>query len=162
MDIIYTKATSDDINPIYELCKRLIEDYEQPNAIDYAKVLAWVRKKIEHSIDEYTVIHVDGQKAGYYHFFKNDDGIFELDDLYIFPEFQNHGIGSEVIRKCCGSVYEPVMLYVFVRNQRAISLYERLGFKIVQMIGTSRYIMQRDNSQNPLAFNCQLRMEVSE
>ena len=38
MDIIYTNATSDDINPIYELCKRLIENYEQPDAIDYAKI----------------------------------------------------------------------------------------------------------------------------
>ena len=57
-------------------------------------------------------------------------------------EFRNRGIGSAVIKKCCMSVNEPVILYVFIRNERAVSLYKRLEFKVIETIGDSRYIMR--------------------
>ena len=82
MNITYTRAKNEDIDSIYELIKRLICDYEQLETIDYTKVMNWVRRKIESSIDEYTVIYINDRKAGYYHFYVNDDGQFELDDLY--------------------------------------------------------------------------------
>ena len=148
MNITYRKAAADDIDPIYGLCKQLINDFEQLESIDYPKVIKWVRKKIEQAIDEYTVIYANDQKAGYFHFYKNDDGQFEIDDLYVFPEFQNQGIGSDVIRKCCASVDSPVMLYVFIENKRAVSLYKRLGFEIVETIRDSRYIMKNENIKN--------------
>lgn len=140
--ITYEKATSNDIERIYQLCRQLIDDYENLDVIDYDKVLKWVRRKIESSIDEYTVVYAADKKVGYYHFYQNEDGVYELDDLYIFPEYQNQGIGSSVIQKCCTSVNAPVILYVFIKNERAISLYRRLGFKITQTVNGSRYIMQ--------------------
>ena len=143
MKLTYCKATAGDSERIYQLCKQLIDDYEDVDGIDYAAVLNWVRKKTERCIDEYTVIYADGRKAGYYRFYKNGDGIYEIDDLYVFDEFQNQGIGSEIIRLCCDSVNEPVMLYVFIKNKRAVSLYERLGFEVVETVVNSRYIMKR-------------------
>jgi len=143
MKLAYSVATAEDIPVLYRFCKKLIDDYEDITTIDYDKVLCWVRRKLELCIGEYTVISADGRKAGYYHFFRNEDGIPELDDLYLFPEFQNQGIGSAVIEKCCDEVSEPVMLYVFIRNNRAVSLYQRLGFEIVETIKESRYIMKR-------------------
>ena len=145
MNITYDKATNADIEPIYQLCKQLIDDYENVKKIDYDKVLQWVHKKIENSIDEYTVVSVDNKKAGYYHFYKNEDWEYELDDLYIFSEYQNQGIGSEIIKKCCYLIDEPVQLYVFIKNQRAVSLYKRHGFEIIETLNNSRYIMRRDN-----------------
>lgn len=147
MNITYQAAKPEDIEPIYALCKELIHRYEQLETIDYDKVMAWVRRKIEASISEYNVVYANGQKAGYYHFYKNDDGQYEIDDLYVFPEFQNQGIGSGVIKKCCASVNAPVMLYVFIENQRAVSLYKKLGFKVTQTVHGSRYRMQRNNSR---------------
>lgn len=144
--ITYEKATPDDIERIYRLCKQLIDDYENVDSLDYDRVLKWVRRKIEGSIDEYTAVHIADKKAGYYHFYQNEDGAYELDDLYIFPEYQNQGIGSSVILKCCTAVNAPVMLYVFTKNKKAISLYQRLGFKITQTVNGSRYIMQRTPS----------------
>ena len=88
---------------------------------------------------------MDGCKAGYYHFYKNEDDNYEIDDLYIFKEFQNMGIGTAIIQKCCLAVDKPVMLYVFIKNHRAISLYQKLGFEIVATIKNSRYIMKRMN-----------------
>ena len=142
MELTYKSAKAEDIEPVYALCKALIEKYEQPETVDLPKVLRWVRHKIETSIGEYTVVCADGRKAGYYHFYKNEDGMFELDDLYVFPEFQNRGIGSAVIQKCYGSVQTPVMLYVFIRNARAVDLYKRMGFKVTETIKDSRYIMR--------------------
>ena len=152
MCITYQKATANDIDSIYQLCTRLIKDYEQLELIDYRKVLEWVREKIEKSIEEYTVIFVNEQKAGYYHFYKNDSGKFEIDDLYIFPKFQNQGIGSTVVRNCCQSVNEPVMLYVFSANKGAVSLYQRLGFEISETIHGTRYIMRNENRKCYIAY----------
>lgn len=88
MNISYKKAKLEDIECIYAFNKQLI--------------------------DEYNVIYVDGKKAGYYHFFKNEEELFEIDDLY-----------------------------VFIQNERAISLYKRLGFEVVETIKDSRYIMRK-------------------
>ena len=141
MNLTYRKATAQDIDRIFELSKKLIEDYEQPGSIDLPRVLQWVRCKIENAIEEYTVVYANGQKAGYYHFFRNEDGQLELDDLYIFPSFQNRGIGTAIIQKCLASVNERVILYVFIKNTRAISLYRKLGFEVAKTVHSSRYIM---------------------
>ncbi len=47
---------------------------------------------------------------------------------------------------------EPVTLYVFIKNEKAVSLYERLGFVIVETIKDSRYIMKRDNRKYYAAY----------
>ena len=107
--------------------------------------LAGFIKKIVDSINDYKVVYVDGCKAGYYHFYINEDDCYEIDDLYIFKEFQNMGIGTAIIQECCLAVDKPVMLYVFIKNHRAISLYQKLGFEIVATIKNSRYVMKRIN-----------------
>lgn len=144
MDITFHAAAGEDIECLYRLNKALIDTYESIESISYDKVLRWVRRKIETCIGAYTVICADGKKAGYYHFYRNEDGRYELDDLYVFPEFQNRGIGSMVIEACCASVSEPVILYVFSRNEKATALYERHGFRIIRTVGDSRYIMKRE------------------
>lgn len=153
MNITYQPATAADITPIYELCAKLIQDYEQLDQINLPFVMDWVRRKIEKKIGEYTVVCADGEKAGYYHFYRNEDGLYEIDDLYVLPPFRNRGIGTGVIRKCCDAVREPVMLYVFVKNERAVSLYQRLGFRIAETVRGSRYIMRKDSRKYYAAYD---------
>lgn len=148
MKLSYKKAEKEDIEKIFVWSKQLVDDYEDLECIDYDRVLKWLRRKIEDSFFEYTAVYADGCKAGYYHFFLNEDGKYELDDLYIFPEHRNRGIGSEIIERCCTSVSKPVMLYVFIKNVRAIALYKRHGFETVKTINGSRYIMQYGTDQN--------------
>ena len=143
MELTFQKAENEDGERIFRLNKELIFQYETLEEINLDYVLSWVQKKITSRMDEYTVICADGKKAGYYHFFRNEEGEYELDDLYTFPEFRNQGIGSAVIKRCCSSVKEPVMLYVFARNQGAVSLYNRMGFQVVETIKDSRLIMKR-------------------
>ena len=94
MNITYDKAKIEDFECIYQFNKQQIDDYEIIENIDYDRVLTWIRKKIENCFNEYTTIYVDGKKAGYYHFNKNENEEYDIDDLYIFPKFQNKGIGS--------------------------------------------------------------------
>ena len=141
MVLTFSPAAPSDAGTIFELCKALIDQYEDISAIDYHRVLVWVRQKIEENISEYRRILADGAHAGYFHFCPAEDG-WELDDLYVFPEFQNQGIGTAVIQDCCEK--DPVMLYVFRKNTGALALYRRLGFQEVGTAGQTRLILRKE------------------
>ena len=119
----------------------MIDEYEDIQNIDYEKVLKWVYKKIEENIHEYTSIYLDNTLVGYYHFHEDKDKM-ELDDFYIFSEYQNKGIGSKVLSELI-QTENTIYLYVFVKNVKAIKLYKRFGFKIVEYVNKTRYIMER-------------------
>lgn len=142
MQLTYEQATDADAERIFDMCKALIDQYEDVASIDYDKVLQWVRRKIGVQIGEYQRVLMDAALAGYVHFHPDGERM-ELDDLYILPEYRGRGIGTAVVEKCCAETEKPVYLYVFRRNEGAVRLYKRLGFEIVQEVGSSRYIMQR-------------------
>ena len=144
MRLSYQLALPEDVDTIFRFNKDLIDRYENIQDISYDDVLGWVRRKIEKAIHTYTRIYADGVHVGFYRFVANEEKM-ELDDLYIFPEFQSRGIGTCVIEKCCVETEKPVMLYVFIRNTGAWKLYQRLGFEIRENIHDSRYIMVREN-----------------
>lgn len=146
MQLTYQPALPADIDAIYSFTKELIDQYEDKNQISYEEVLAWVRKKLERQIQEYTCIFADGEKAGYYHFSPMDPNTMELDDLYLFPAFRGRGIGTAVIQKCCAETSQPILLYVFQKNTGAIALYQKMGFHIqcsTRDVSSTRYIMRR-------------------
>ena len=140
MNLQYRIAEQSDVPVIFDQAKNLIDTYEDVASIDYDKVLAWVRRKIETCIGEYRCVMADGEKCAYYRLC--EDG--ELDDLYVLPGFQNRGIGSEILKKCLEESENPLYLYVFSKNIRAISLYERFGFAARQTVGTTRLIMRQN------------------
>ncbi len=142
MQLTYSPATEADIETLFALNKTLIDRYEDVASIDYEKVLGWVRRKICANICQYVRVTADGQCAGYYRFCPAE-GKMELDDLYVLPPFQNRGIGTAILQKCIAQTDKPVFLYVFAKNLRAIALYERLGFRIIQTVHSTRYIMER-------------------
>jgi ribosomal protein S18 acetylase RimI-like enzyme len=158
MILTYQPATPADIEPLFQWNRWLISTYETNESLDLDRVLRWVRRKLESSINSYTVILADGVKAGYYRFDRDEDGTYELDDLYLSPDYQGRGIGTEVIRSCLASVHEPVRLYVFIRNTRALSLYRRLGFEVAETVGDSRYIMIHPNRPYYAAYDDRYRI----
>ncbi|MCI6700705.1 MAG: GNAT family N-acetyltransferase [Solobacterium sp.] len=143
MNITFKPADNSDIETVYLLSKDLIDRYENIENINYDMVLNWIKDKINKSINEYASVYLDDKKCGYYHFCRNEEGILEIDDLYIFKEYQNKGIGTYVINNILITINEPVMLYVFIGNEKAVSLYKRLGFRIIRNIKVSRYIMEK-------------------
>ena len=143
MEITYRKAEFADAESIYKLSEELIYKYEDISAIDVERVLAWVRKKIENNIGEYVCVLADREKAGYYRA-HTENGETELDDLYIYPQYQRRGIGTKIIEKCCSETEYPIFLYVFIKNIDAVRLYERLGFEITETVHGTRYIMRKN------------------
>lgn len=139
MNLQFITADSTDIPVIYGQAKALIDAYEDVSAIDYEKVLDWVKRKITNHISEYQCVTADGKKCAWFRLC--EDG--ELDDLYVLPPFQNHGIGSEIMKKCIRESENIIYLYVFSRNIRAISFYERFGFSTCETVGKTRLIMER-------------------
>ena len=140
MTLQYVTATRSDIPVIFQQAKNLVDTYEDMTAIDYEKVMVWIRSKIERNIENYTCVVAGGKVCAYYRLC--DDG--ELDDLYVLQGFQNHGIGSQILEKCMEETGGAMYLYVFSRNFRAISFYERFGFKVRETLGNTRLIMCRN------------------
>jgi ribosomal protein S18 acetylase RimI-like enzyme len=128
--------------PIFKLNKALIDEYENIGTIDYQKVLSWVRNKIETHIQEYICIMSNEKKVGYFYFHRKNEEM-EINDLYIFLQYQGMGIGTEILKKCISETKLPIFLYVFVNNKRAVALYQKLGFQVTEIIKGTRYIMQR-------------------
>ena len=134
--INFKQATIEDIDVIYELSKDLIFKYEKQGNLDF--ILKWMYTKIKNHIEEYQVIYQNNVKVGYFRLFMQDE-YKELDDFYIFEEYRNQGIGTEVLNQICK---EPIQLYVFDENIKAIALYERFGFRIIKDLNNGRSIMR--------------------
>ena len=134
--ITFTSAEQRDLPLLFALNKALIEKYEDLTTIDLPRVLSWVEKNLQAHLGDFRRVLYDGELAG---FFCLCNG--EIDSLFILPEFQNKGIGSEVIRHC--QRLSPAMfLYVFRKNTGAVELYKRMGFQVTKEVGTTRYIME--------------------
>ena len=140
MMLQFLSATPADIPVIFEQAKNLIDTYEDIASIDYEKVMVWMHRKIEENINAYTCVISEGNACGYFHLC--EDG--ELDDLYVFPDFRGKGIGSEILKQCIEKFGGNLYLYVFSRNIRAISFYERFGFAKQETVGKTRLIMRRN------------------
>ncbi|WP_373899407.1 GNAT family N-acetyltransferase [Haloimpatiens sp. FM7315] len=146
MTLCYKNATKDDIDQIFLLNKKLIEKYEIDLSLDFETINIWIKNKIKTNIEKYTCIYYDDFKVGY--FYLDDKGEkFELDDLYVLNDYRGKGIGTEVLKFVdlnCKKKNKNVFLYVFAKNEGAIKLYIRNGYKIVKKIKESRYIMEKE------------------
>lgn len=147
MELHYIPAESADIETIFSQLKALIDAYEDLSSINYEKVLLWCRRQIEENICQYTCILADGEKAGWYRLSASDDGRMELDNFYILPAYRNRGIGTAALNRCFAAIDKPIFLYCFIKNTRAMALYTRMGFRVIETVGHTRCILQRDKSE---------------
>ena len=44
------------------------------------------------------LLNIENKKVGYYYFYKTKRKM-ELDDLFVFPEYRDQGIGSFILEK---------------------------------------------------------------
>lgn len=85
---------------------------------------------------EYSIIQCDGIDIGRLIVDRQADG-FLLMDIALLPEYRNGGIGKALITDLMAQAAEagkPLRLHVEIFNP-AVHLYERLGFKKIQMAG---------------------------
>ncbi|MBQ3869642.1 MAG: GNAT family N-acetyltransferase [Clostridia bacterium] len=141
-DVVFRKAGKEDSGIIFAFASDLVDKFEDPS-LDTDKIKEWLRNKIEKKIGEYKVILIKNKKAGYFRF-AAEEGKYELDDLYILPEYRGQGIGSRVMEYCLEKADKPVFLYVFKNNLPAVRLYEKYGFREIESVTSTRMIMQKD------------------
>lgn len=115
--IEYKKCT------IYEYAKDLTDD-------DVNKITNYVNNIVPNSLDDYCNIIVDDKIVGCLFVHDKDDGVL-LDEIYIEEEYRNNGIGTDIIKNILNK-NDIVYLYVYKDNIRAISLYQSLGFVVIE------------------------------
>ena len=129
-----------------------------PRLIRYKKDIIYMYSKDlaedeRNKIDEYVITSVNEMFKDYYNIIIDDKIIGSillkdmpqgklLDEIYLEKEFRNTGIGTDIIRKMLKK-NRNIYLWVYKENKKAISLYKRLGFIIVDETD-SRYYMKYD------------------
>jgi ribosomal protein S18 acetylase RimI-like enzyme len=96
-----------------------------------------------------SIIVVDGLDAGWLHVIESDDSIY-LGQLYLAPSLQNRGIGTAIVRELRDKATQAAKALTLdvMKNNRARSLYERLGFGVV---GESKYKLKMRWQENAAA-----------
>lgn len=142
MRYILIKASKKDI-------PRLIQ-YKKEIIYMYSKGLSGEEKK---NITEYVITSVNEMFKDYYNIVIDDKIIGSImvkdiqegkliDEIYIEKEFRNNGIGTDIIMKVVKeSDNKNIYLWVYKENTKAVLLYRRLGFKIIDET-ESRYYME--------------------
>ena len=85
----------------------------------------------------YDIILVDGARAGRI-WVGTDDTQIRLLDIAILKEFQNRGVGTQLLRQLMDEATrtnKALRHMVFVLNDNANRFYERLGFKTIEDVG---------------------------
>ena len=141
---------------MYKLVKASKKDI--PRLIRYKKDIIYMYSKDlaedeRNKIDEYVITSVNESLKDYLNIIINDKIIGSilitdlkegklLDEIYLEKEFRNIGIGTDIIREMLEN-NRNIYLWVYKENKKAISLYNRLGFIIVDETD-SRYYMKYD------------------
>ncbi len=141
MNITYQRASREDIARICAMSDDLISRYEDFSKVNKEKALGLTHLQISENIDRFSVILVDGEKAGYL-LMNWKNGIYEMHDLYVEPAYQNRGIGTRIIQQCIKDSDGNLMVYVFTGDLGTFSLFENLGFKAEKVLGRTRYVMR--------------------
>lgn len=142
LSLRFCPASNEDVPVIFSMAKELVDTYENVAAIDYDKVMEWMRCKISENITSYTCVYLGAEKAGYY-CLNAEPGQTELDDLYVMPQFRRLGIGTAIVNRCIEQAEGLLYLYVFKGNSGAIKLYSRMGFSVSHNVSETRIIMRR-------------------
>ena len=141
---------------MYKLVKASKKDI--PRLVQYKKDIIYMYSKDlakdeKENINEYVITSVNEIFKDYYNIIIDDKIIGSIllkdmpqgkliDEIYIEKEFRNNGIGTDIIRKMLEN-NRNIYLWVYKENKKAISLYNRLGFIIVDETD-SRYYMKYD------------------
>lgn len=133
-------AKEDNINVLIEYKYNNILEYAVDIADDEkGKIKGYVSKDIPEELDKCQMILVDGKVVGCL-IVKPDDGFTLLDEIFIEEEYRNLGIGTDIINNILNES-SIVCLWVYKLNEKAIRLYKRLGFEVLEDT-KNRYYMK--------------------
>ncbi len=139
-----SKPTSSEV-PSFELRDARQRDYQFAKRLYIecmksllAKLGAWnegdVLSKFKkyYELDQVQIISANNRDVGWLQLSETEHEI-NLDQIYLEEDFRCHTIGTRLIQSLMATAKvkkKPVLLSL-VRNNRAVTLYKRLGFKVV-------------------------------
>lgn len=94
------------------------------------KINKYVAKHIPMEIERYNIVISDNKKVGCCLLLEKDDGII-LEEIYLDEEYRNKGVGTDMIKSILQN-NAIVYLWVYKENIRAVSLYKKLGFNVIE------------------------------
>ena len=140
MEYKLSTSSNKDINRLIEYKKRTIYEYAKDlSAEEINKINRYITREVPKLINVYCNIMVDNKIIGCLLLTNKDDGKL-LDEIYLEKVYRNKGIGTEIIRDILSN-NDIVYLWVYKKNDKAISLYRKLGFNVIEET-ESRYYMK--------------------
>lgn len=146
MDYKLEKATVSDVSKLI--------DYKLKNIFEYAtnlqndeivRINNYVETHIPVQLENYKIIHINNEMVGCLLVENKYDGVL-IDEIYLEENYRNIGIGTDIIKKII-SKNDIIYLWVYKLNIKAVSLYKKLGFSIIEETET-RYFMKYRNQEN--------------
>ena len=133
-------ATSNDIDYIKK--SKLYDIFTYADDLPKDEIMRinnYVDEHIPVDITDYKIIMCNNDRVGCLLVTKKDDGVI-LDEIYLEEEYRNKGIGTEKIKNILKNNF-IVYLWVYKKNIKAISLYKKMKFKIIDET-ENRYYMK--------------------
>lgn len=104
------------------------------------KIKEYVDVSVKEFLDDIKMVIINDSIAGIFLVRNFEDGVL-IDEIYLYDEYRNKGIGTNLINSVKN---KNVYLWVYKNNEKAINLYTKLGFKVIDETET-RYKMKREN-----------------
>lgn len=141
------KAEEKDISRIIDYSLQTILEYSETLSKDEInRVQSYVKENVSRQLENYKIIYSKNNKIMGCLLVKNkDDGVL-LEELYLEKQYRNKKIGTNIIKGII-SKNDRIYLWVYKLNVKAISLYIKLGFKIIEKTET-RYYMKYNKQSN--------------
>ncbi len=131
MEYKLSTSSNKDINRLIEYKKRTIYEYAKDlSNEEIDKINKYVTSEVPKLINDYCNIIVDNKIVGCLLLTDKDDDKL-LDEIYLEEEYRNKGIGTEIIKDILNN-NDIVYLWVYKENEKAISLYKKLEFNVIE------------------------------
>jgi len=120
-------------------------DVEEDIIVNEENTRKWRKQLLDfHKEDKNQILiaEMDGEAVGYILFynpinerfgFKTKHCFGGILELYVMPEFRRRGVAKQLIQRCVNYLKSKgavdVRVDVLMRNEKAMNLYQRLGFK---------------------------------
>lgn len=147
MAITIKKCTLDDVNKLQEISYVTFnETFKEQNSpenmhayLEKAFNLRKLESELAHPFSQFLFAYVGEEVAGYLkvntHEAQSEDmgeQSLEIERIYIKSEFQNHGLGKNLLNKAIEIAAEQekkkIWLGVWEKNENAIAFYKKMGF----------------------------------
>ena len=133
------KSSNKDIDKLISYKKNIIFKYANDLSIEEINEIdKYSKDEVNNHLNDYYNIIVDNKMIGSLVYYSHDDGLL-LDEIYIEESYRNLGIATSIINDIT-SKNNIVYLWVYKDNNKAVELYKRLGFIIIDSSETRYYM----------------------